>query len=182
MRKTKTIFQTLQDRDNADHVEKYGPFICTNSKAWLGKGFYFWDSFIENAHWWGEQNRSNRSYIICKSTIDYNDDLCYDLHGNTETLIEFQEMINQFKELKLLTNNSTLVEIINFLKKRNIFKHPSIRVSSQKFNNNQFQVKYHKKNPSWLELKPLIQICIYNLEKVNHKSFKIIYPKKYAFD
>ena len=48
----KKIFQTLEDRNNPDEVESQGPFICTNN-PWLGKGYYFWDTFLDLAHWWG---------------------------------------------------------------------------------------------------------------------------------
>ena len=45
----KKIFQTLEDRNNPDEVESQGPFICTNN-PWLGKGYYFWDTFLDLAH------------------------------------------------------------------------------------------------------------------------------------
>ena len=44
----KKIFQTLEDRNNPDEVESQGPFICTNN-PWLGKGYYFWDTFLDLA-------------------------------------------------------------------------------------------------------------------------------------
>ena len=47
------IYQTVEDRGNPDYVEQHGPFICTNKNAWLGEGYYFWDTIIELAHWWG---------------------------------------------------------------------------------------------------------------------------------
>ena len=38
------IYQTVEDRGNPDYVEQHGPFICTNKNAWLGEGYYFWDT------------------------------------------------------------------------------------------------------------------------------------------
>ena len=169
MNSKKTIFQTLENRENPNHVEEFGPFPCNNNKAWLGKGYYFWDTFIDNAHWWGKKNNSNKDYFICKANIDYNKDLCLDLHGDTDKLLELGDVIEEFKRQKLLKANSTLVE-----------KYPSIRVSSQKFSNKRFQVKFDKNNPSRFELKPLIQICIYDLKRMNLSSFKIIYPEEYS--
>ena len=180
MSSQKTIFQTLENRENPDHVEEFGPFLCNNKNAWLGKGYYFWDTFVENAHWWGKNNGSNNDYFICETHIDYNKELCLDLHGDTEKLLELGDIINEFKRQNLLRSNSTVVEIIRFLQKQNLFKYPSIRVSSQKFNNDRFQVKFDKKNPSKFELKPLIQICVYDLKKVNLDSFKIVYPEEYS--
>lgn len=178
----KTIFQTIEDRDNPEYIENNGPFKCINANAWLGQGYYFWDTFIENAHWWGSQNRSNNRYVICGSNFEFNKDTCYDLHGCTATLVEFQEMIMLFEQKKLLNKNSKVVEIINFLKKKNIFTYPSVRVSSEKFSNNRFKVKFIQGNPSLLELKPLIQICIYDLSKVQFNSYNIVFPDEYCND
>ena len=45
----KTIYQTLENRDNADEVERDGPFLCNRKNAWLGTGYYFGDTFVELA-------------------------------------------------------------------------------------------------------------------------------------
>ena len=83
----KKIFQTLEDRNNPDEVESQGPFICTNN-PWLGKGYYFWDTFLDLAHWWGKQVHSG-NYIICQTFIEDNSEYILDLVGNTQHLIEF---------------------------------------------------------------------------------------------
>lgn len=43
------LYQTVEDRNNPDDVEQHGPFLCTNKMAWLGHGYYFWDTFINLA-------------------------------------------------------------------------------------------------------------------------------------
>jgi hypothetical protein len=178
----KTIFQTIEDRGNPEYIENTGPFECLDKNAWLGKGYYFWDTFIENAHWWGGKNRSRDGYVICRATFDFNKENCYDLHGSPETQLEFQEILMFFTQKKLLKKDSKVVEIITFLKHKKIFNYPSIRVSSQKFNDKKFKIKFNERNPSRLELKPLIQICIYNLGKVNFNSYEIIFPDQYCSD
>jgi hypothetical protein len=51
--KPKEVFQTLENRGtNQTHLEQGGPYICHWENSWLGDGFYFWDTFLENAHWW----------------------------------------------------------------------------------------------------------------------------------
>ena len=72
--KDKILYQTLDDNDNADYVEQNAPFPCDRKNSWLGTGYYFWDTFIENAHWWGEVNYKN-SYIICKAVCDFDTDI-----------------------------------------------------------------------------------------------------------
>ena len=49
------LYQTLEDRSNIDYVEENGPFICRRNSAWLGIGYYYWDTFVDNAHLWGEK-------------------------------------------------------------------------------------------------------------------------------
>ena len=41
-----TGYHTVEDRDNPDEIEADGPFKCTRGDAWLGPGYYFWDSKI----------------------------------------------------------------------------------------------------------------------------------------
>lgn len=63
---------------------------CTND-AWLGVGYYFWESFIENAYSWGNSHYLNdgRSYQILKSEYDEHSDECLDLVDNVERIKEF---------------------------------------------------------------------------------------------
>ena len=45
--KLRKAYQTLENRNNPDQIEEQGPFLCNRKSAWLGEGYYFWDSFIE---------------------------------------------------------------------------------------------------------------------------------------
>ena len=49
------LYQTVDDRRNIKYVLENAPFKCTRNDAWLGEGYYFWDTFINFAHWWGEK-------------------------------------------------------------------------------------------------------------------------------
>jgi len=70
---TRKIYQTLEDRNNPDVVENQGPFLCNRKDVWLGIGYYFWDSFIENAHWWGKEGARYKNYFICESSFELNE-------------------------------------------------------------------------------------------------------------
>lgn len=84
------IYQTVEDRENPDYVEQHGPFICTNKNAWLGEGYYFWDTIIELAHWWGNLCYKDSGYIICQSACDDKLEKVFDLVGRPEHLIEMK--------------------------------------------------------------------------------------------
>ncbi len=75
------LYQTLEDRNNVDEVERSGPFKCNRDTAWLGKGYYYWDTFIEYAHWWGDvvYRKNQHEYLICQSTVEFNNENLYDL-------------------------------------------------------------------------------------------------------
>ena len=60
--KSANIYQTLEDRDNYEYVKKHGPLFCHErysngnlkkgiKEPWLGPGYYFWDTRIEDAQW-----------------------------------------------------------------------------------------------------------------------------------
>ena len=85
------IYQTLEDRYNYDEVEDCGPFPCSRSNAWLGKGCYFWDDDIIMAHKWAKQAGYNSNYIICRSSYDYDNHNYLDLVGHPKHLKLFRD-------------------------------------------------------------------------------------------
>lgn len=46
------LYQTVKNNGNKQSIETFGP-IYGKVDTWLGNGYYFWDGFIELAHWWG---------------------------------------------------------------------------------------------------------------------------------
>lgn len=49
------IYQTLEDKDNDEEIERHGPYFCSvyeidgspkkgSKEPWLGGGYYFWDT------------------------------------------------------------------------------------------------------------------------------------------
>lgn len=179
----KKIFQTLEDRNNPDEVESQGPFICTNN-PWLGKGYYFWDTFLDLAHWWGKQVHSG-NYIICQTFIEDNSEYILDLVGNTQHLIEFKEYADVLKQTYNTKGPITVPFIIEHMKKMTDFHYKAIRAnpinstSGDEYFNSQ-KLRFIKKNPAYLELIPPIQICVINKGILGKNRFRIIYPETYC--
>ena len=178
----KKLFQTLEDRNNPDEVEKQGPFKCTKN-PWLGNGYYFWDSFIELAHWWGKQGYKN-NYIICQSSYDNNPEMIFDLVGNTEQLIEFKQYVKVLKET-YKNKYITVSFVIEYMKKHHDFQYKAIRANPINSTNRDEYLKsqrlrFSQKNVSYIELTPPLQICIINKSYIGDKNFKIIYPETYC--
>ncbi|WP_418499279.1 hypothetical protein [Flagellimonas sp.] len=179
----KEIYQTLEDRGNPDLIEANGPFACKHRNSWLGDGYYFWDTFMDNAHWWGK-TVYGKNYIICKANMNFDKSLCYDLL-DVETLLDFTRSIQLLKE-KGVIKDITKVEVqtvLNFLMRSGNFEYPSIRVygvQSQSVNAvHNKTIKFKIGKVAYLDLNPAFQICIYNLQKVGFKNFKIEFPDYY---
>lgn len=183
---TRKIYQTLEDRNNPDVVENQGPFLCNRKDVWLGIGYYFWDSFIENAHWWGKEGARYKNYFICESSFELNE-RCFDLYDNSEHIKDFRGAIEELKKQKLYDEKKTTVtRVIEFLKRINNFPFEAIRARgelSKSKNSNFFNIiQFNQNKPQYLDLCPAIQICFINKNTSNRKGFKIVFPSEYCED
>tara|TARA_A100000171_G_scaffold50492_1_gene62109 strand:+ start:1081 stop:1695 length:615 start_codon:yes stop_codon:yes gene_type:complete len=159
-----TAYQTLQDRENPDEIESNGPYKCRSANAWLGIGYYFWDSNIQWAHEWGEKSYSN-DYIICEAGIVI-DETCFDLVGNINHQMELIEIISLFKESGYLSDKGTvyLGQLIQLMKDRGVFDYKSIRANDNK---RAFNLSFTKNNKEFTSLLKRTQICLVDKNKSN---------------
>ncbi len=183
----KTVYQTLEDRDSdLDKLESNGPYPCCTENTWLGDGYYFWDTFVENAHWWGKEVRKYpNGYIICKAYCDFNDVECLDLQGNMEQLKMFKDSFELSKQMGKVNNQTTVKMFLAFLKGENkAFNYAAIRVNgikSKNFNSTfSINLFFEKKKEQYFEFIPAVQICFFSKTSLNLRNFKIIYPVEYA--
>jgi hypothetical protein len=186
----KTVYQTLEDRGNPDYVENNGPFPCNRNNAWLGNGYYFWDSFIENAHWWGaEGTKYANGYFICKAYYDFDDSNCFNLIDNPDHFKMFNDSKKLMQEKGLfLENTTTVARIIEYLKNTlKIFNYQAIRVygiNSKSFNSpySNRTIFDKKHNTKYLDSLPAIQICFFSKSSLNLREYTLIYPPEYSDD
>lgn len=183
--KIKNIYQTVEDRNNPDEVESFGPFIC-NQNPWLGEGYYFWDTFIDMAHWWGWQGYQG-SYMICQASCEDNSEKIFDLLGETEHLQEVR-VYKEFLEKKNPGKKITVPFIIQHMRKHSgNFDYCAIRASAVDTVNKDIQniklmknrVIFNSRNDAYLDLTPPIQLCIIDKRKIGLKNYKVIYPEGY---
>jgi hypothetical protein len=185
-----TVYQSLEDRNNLKVVRENGPFPCKRKNAWLGEGFYFWDTHIELAHWWGKVGCSNR-YYIGKSSLEINQN-CWDLHGNGNHQKEFEGIIKEMAIESLYENKKTTVrKVIEYIKKYIGFEnlYEGIRVlgcesiSSNQPLNQKFleRVRFSDKASinAYFDVKPAVQLCLFESSSLNRKGFEIVYPEYY---
>lgn len=183
-----TIHQTLADRNNPDYVEDNGPFETTNSKAWLGIGYYFWDTHIELAHWWGNVGYQG-NYMVCRAKVIL-DDTCWDLHGRGEHRIEFKLICDEIVKSGVSTKESLLVpQVIEFLKNRGKFMYSAIRALGMRSILDKspttdehllFRMRFIEKNYAYLDIHPPVQLCLLNKKSLSLQKYKVVYPNEYS--
>ena len=176
------VYQTLTDRGNPDQIENDGPFACNKQNAWLGQGYYFWEYFIKNAHWWGEEVLKT-DYVICQATY-IRDEKCLDLVDNQNHLEFFQEIIKIMKEQGLYkAGETTMARIIEHLRRIKKFPFDATRINGN--GSRSPQSKYHQSiiftpnHHASLDLCPPIQICFYSKNVLHLSNYKIVYPEEY---
>jgi hypothetical protein len=165
------IYQTLENRGNDYEVEKHGPYLCKeyNSNGskkqgikapWLGEGYYFWDTRMTDAQWWGDTVYKQNGYIICKTTYDQHSSLLYDLVGVTKLFDDFVACAEYIKKQRGLPK-ITFSVVLAYLKEHTHFAYKAIRVYP-------FPLKYKEtgvvfpKEKVILSKAEKIQICFFD--------------------
>lgn len=132
------IFQALEYRGNESEVESHGPYFCAERNSdgspksetkepWLGPGYYFWDTRIKDAQWWGNVAYKRKGYIICKTFYDQHSPLLYDLLGISKHFDDFVECAEYIKEQRKVKTIKFPV-VLSYLKKFTPFNYKAIRV------------------------------------------------------
>lgn len=182
--KQKVIYQTLENRGNPEEIEQNGPFKCHWENTWLGIGYYFWDTFIENAHWWGNNRGYKNGYVICKANCSYDVSNCFDLVGNTEHILKFRDSFLLMKKQGLINKDTTVARVLQFIRQDiKIFIFEAIRIngihSKEKFDKYSLVVHFEKGKIQYFDSLPAIQICIFKKNGLNLKNYHIVYPEDY---
>ena len=176
------LYQTVEDRNNPDEVEANAPFYCNEKNAWLGMGYYFWDTFIQNAHWWGSWKYKNGYVIVeftCKPKFTKS---CFDLHGNMEQVQYFNEIIDYLKQQNLCSDKTTVAVVIEFLKKTTDFlsRFNSIRAYGHNSKSNMDIIPFVCGGRHFLDLTPAVQVCVFEKNSEILSEGKIVHPTNYV--
>jgi hypothetical protein len=181
--KVTDIYQTLEDRHNYEEVEEHGPFFCSvkypngslkrgTKEPWLGNGYYFWDTRISDAHWWG-RTVYTKGYIICQSTYDQHSPYLYDLVSNVDQFDEFVKCAQLIKDERQI-NSVTFPVVLDYLKKKAIgFNFKAIRVWPHPERYKETIVRFPG-DKLFLALTDKIQICFFDKTLLVH-PYKIVY-------
>lgn len=175
------LYQTLEDKSNVDYVEGNGPFICNRANAWLGIGYYYWDTFVDNAHLWGKKiyNIKHKDYIICLSKFEFNNKNIYDL-DSPNILLEFKILEERLSEI-YPGKNITVAMVLEQLKRSKEFTYKAIRARAvNDMNGINPKIPFKVGHIAYLDTSPHIQVCILDKTFVGKDNFKVIFPLEYS--
>ena len=166
-------------------MEKFGPFECNRKDAWLGQGYYYWEHFIENAHWWGKTSYPTLGYMICESTCILTEENCFDLIGTPEHLELFRAIVDLLVEKGATIEKITVARVLEFLRKdAKVFKFKAVRTGSinTRYKDSDYEKRIYFKHKSfaYLDYQPPLQICFYDKSACHLAEYKIIYPLEYV--
>ena len=176
-----TAYQTLENRDNIDEIETDGPYICSRKDAWLGSGYYFWDSNIAWAISWGKNSyeKFQKEYVIGRCQLDLSQ-YCFDLFGNVAHQIDLKEVIEVMKRSGKIRSGHRLImpNIIEFLKVNGLFPYRSIRIGDTP-SSMHVHFSGQETKREYMLVNQRVQICVIERKGVILHPFDVIYPEKY---
>ena len=176
-------FHTVEDRNNPDYIELEGPFLCEREDAWLGHGYYFWDTRIELAHHWGRGvNYKRTGYVICLGLINDDPRILWDLDGRVSHQEEFVQAMDLMIEAGIFTNSdeSKVSTIITFLKDQGMLSYYAIRAADENRDTHfiRFKTSTEPKQAK-MRLRQRVQICLLEKNELTLHDFSIVFPEKY---
>ena len=185
MTKITKIYQTLEDRQNDKEVEENGPFLCQLTdlngqlkrgikEPWLGEGYYFWDTRLEDAIWWGNSVYGQSGYIVCQTTYDQHSPLLFDLVGDIGQFDEFIKCADLIMS-KIKEKFVTFPVVLSFLKKTNSFNYKAIRVRPVPIKMKPTNIRFPGEK-TYIMIHDKVQICFFD-KTLLRSPFKIVYKQ-----
>jgi hypothetical protein len=178
-----TLYQALEDRENREDVEQFGPFKCIRANAWMGEGYYFWDSKSDWAHWWGKQCYKDKYYVCGAQAIL--DSTCWDLFGNVLHQEEFLQLHDMGVKNGTFKVEMPLPDILIRIREHvPEWNYTSIRAWDT---NEQVSFKWYADPDAAIVSKARVrneamtiggrvQIYLFNKQALSLKSYRVIYP------
>lgn len=182
--KNRTLYQTLEDRNNVANIEKNGPGYCEDEKAWLCPGYYFWEASKDVARWWGNRTYINqkKGYVVCKTTYDYARDNFFDLVGDTEHISDFWDAVDVLSEE--YDRSITVPMVLGFLRDDDDFdnRFDAVRAYPIRSRRQEKIIYFADNNVSYIEKDPPIQLCVWkNIDNILTSNFIVDEVKPYNF-
>lgn len=170
--KKRVLYQTLEDRGNNTMVEANGPGYCSDKKAWLCEGYYFWEAGIETAKWWGTRTYANsqrqKGYIVCQTSYDYGAENFFDLAGDSSHRQDFWDSVREV-EKAFPGQSLTVAFVLAFMREDDEFtaQFKAVRAYPTLSRGGLKRIVFEEGNIAYIEEDPPIQLCVWG----DYKTF-----------
>lgn len=178
-----TGYHTVEDRDNPHYIELEGPFRCEREDAWLGHGYYFWDTYQPWAHEWGKNAYKSKGYVVCSAMISNDETIMWDLYGNVAHNLEFIAALETLLESGKYKSQDEILtsDVIDFLRIKGLFHYLSVRVGDLYVQTKKVALKHpdERGRRAYMNVGERVQICLFEKSELTLCDFSIIFPEKY---
>jgi hypothetical protein len=179
---TTRVHQTLDDKENADYVEKHGPFPANpDGGLYLGTGTYFWDDHLELAHWWGDVHLDGK-YMICEADLNVKKTMFCDLVGSRQDMQHLKQMIDELNISHLRLG--AIIEVLKTVEKKrgkgDVFPFLVIRaVDDSPTSFEREEIYFAEEKKGYTSLTPVYLICLIAKSSLFLSSYRVVYPEFY---
>lgn len=168
-----SLYQTVRHKQ----VILKEPIYCHSNEARLGYGYYFWEHYIEAAHWWGNQHYG-QNYMIYQSYYDYHSKKYFDLVGNP---IHREQVKKAYETLRSRRKEAyTIAQVLELIKKIDPhFDFWAIRAYpiNMKHIDNKLNISFEKDNELYINLGNRVQMCVLDLNFLLDSQYTLVYPE-----
>lgn len=163
------------------------PIHCSSEDARLGQGYYFWDTDIEAAKWWGESHYEG-AYRVCRSHYDAHSEHYFDLVGNVQHIKILGECYHKLQQRK--KEDYSIGEVLELMK-----------CVIPEFRDTYWAIRAHPMNKRYLDSKmdipfakgedkklfiscaTRVQVCVTNLDfLLDGREYQVIYESRASDD
>ena len=166
------IYQTVSSVGTFHDRELLGPIFCENN-PWLGDGYYFWDSLLSNAEWWGKTHYHNEYYIF-SSSYDAHTDYLFDLVGDAkhiDLLYHYARGLKKILGLKTIKVST----VIEFMKRDGKFPFMAIRAEGRNVKSQKNAILvFDEQGMYYLQPIPKIQLCVLDCNHFLISDYKFL--------
>ncbi|MBR6250729.1 MAG: hypothetical protein IKR17_05995 [Bacteroidales bacterium] len=158
------LYHTSQGEGKISEVVKSAPFRSEND-GWLSQGYYFWEGFIEHAHYWGKTHYHGSYYIFKAKAVN---NIC------VFSLLEPIHLKIFNKTCDLIgknRNDITVRDVINFLRDKTKFSFDAIKAYTSFGSIREKWIPYVESNTRQLPTMPAVQICIFDKRSIARIEF-----------
>ncbi len=174
--KRTALYQAISNKEET--IPKK-PIRCSSEDARLGQGYYFWDTDIQAAHWWGK-SRYKGAYRVCRSHYDAHSEHYFDLVGNMKHIQILSSCHRKLQQRK--KGDYSIAEVLELMKRLipefiDIYWAIRARPMTKRYLDPKMDIPFAKggNNRLFISCATRVQVCVTNLDfLLDGREYKVI--------